>query len=108
MRHLPYGRIISDASKRAGSFSTVVYNRTQYPELVTVVRDSDAVPVPNGFHPNVSFPGHRICSLWATGRWLLIARAGTGSLASRPTAGIRPAIVGIRSWPEKVVDHKIC
>jgi 5-deoxy-glucuronate isomerase len=43
----------------------LVYNETQYPELVTVVRDGDAVLMPGGYHPNVSVPGHRICFLWA-------------------------------------------
>ena len=43
----------------------LVYNETDYPELVTVVRDGDAVLMPSGYHPNVSVPGHRICFLWA-------------------------------------------
>jgi len=43
----------------------LVYNNTEYPELVTVVRDGDAVLIPSGYHPNVSVPGHRICFLWA-------------------------------------------
>jgi 5-deoxy-glucuronate isomerase len=43
----------------------LVYNDTQNPELITVVRDGDAVLIPSGFHPNVSVPGHRICFLWA-------------------------------------------
>lgn len=43
----------------------LVYNDTQYPEFVTVVRDGDAVLMPNGYHPNVSVPGHQICFLWA-------------------------------------------
>ena len=43
----------------------LVYNNTENPELVTVVRDGDAVLIPNGYHPNVSVPGHRICFLWA-------------------------------------------
>ena len=43
----------------------MVYNNTTYPELVTVVRDGDAVLMPSGFHPNVSVPGHRISFLWA-------------------------------------------
>jgi 5-deoxy-glucuronate isomerase len=43
----------------------LVYNKTDYPELVTVVRDGDAVLMPSGYHPNVSVPGHRICFLWA-------------------------------------------
>ena len=43
----------------------LVYDDTEYPELVTVVRDGDAVLMPSGFHPNVSVPGHSICFLWA-------------------------------------------
>ena len=43
----------------------LVYTDTRYPELVTVVRDGDAVLMPNGYHPNVSVPGHRIAFLWA-------------------------------------------
>lgn len=43
----------------------LVYKNTEYPELVTVVRDGDAVLMPSGFHPNVSVPGHRISFLWA-------------------------------------------
>jgi 5-deoxy-glucuronate isomerase len=42
-----------------------VYNNPDDPELVTVVRDGDAVLMPSGYHPNVSVPGHRICFLWA-------------------------------------------
>ena len=43
----------------------LVYNNTEYPDLVTVVRDGDAVLMPSGYHPNVSIPGHRIAFLWA-------------------------------------------
>jgi 5-deoxy-glucuronate isomerase len=43
----------------------MVYNDTRYPELVTVVRDGDAVLMPAGYHPNVSVPGHCITFLWA-------------------------------------------
>jgi len=43
----------------------LVYNDTQYPELVVAVRDGDAVLMPSGYHPNVSVPGHRIAFLWA-------------------------------------------
>jgi len=43
----------------------MVYNETQYPELVTVVRDGDAVLIPSGYQPNTSVPGHRISFLWA-------------------------------------------
>jgi 5-deoxy-glucuronate isomerase len=43
----------------------LVYNDTQYPELVTPVREGDAVLMPSGYHPNVSVPGHRIAFLWA-------------------------------------------
>lgn len=43
----------------------LVYGDTRYPELVTVVREGDAVLMPSGYHPNVSVPGHRIAFLWA-------------------------------------------
>jgi len=43
----------------------LVYNDTEYPEVVTVVRDGDAVLMPSGYHPNVSVPGHKVCFLWA-------------------------------------------
>ena len=43
----------------------LVYNDTHYPELVTPVREGDAVLIPSGYHPNVSVPGHPICFLWA-------------------------------------------
>jgi 5-deoxy-glucuronate isomerase len=43
----------------------LVYDDNQSPELVTVVRDGDAVLIPSGYHPNVSVPGHRIAFLWA-------------------------------------------
>jgi 5-deoxy-glucuronate isomerase len=43
----------------------LVYNNTEEPELVTVVRDGDVVLMPSGYHPNVSVPGHSICFLWA-------------------------------------------
>jgi len=43
----------------------LVYNNTEYPELVTVVRDGDVVLMPAGFHPNVAVPGHRMSFLWA-------------------------------------------
>jgi 5-deoxy-glucuronate isomerase len=43
----------------------LVYNNTRDPELVTVVRDGDAVLMPSGYHPNVAVPGQRITFLWA-------------------------------------------
>ncbi len=43
----------------------LVYNDTHNPEVVTVVRDGDAVLMPSGYHPNVAVPGHRISFLWA-------------------------------------------
>ena len=42
----------------------LVYNRTDYPEVVTVVRDGDAALMASGYHPNGSVPGDRICFLW--------------------------------------------
>lgn len=43
----------------------LVYNDTDYPELIVPVRDGDAVLMPRGYHPNVSVPGHSIGFLWA-------------------------------------------
>src|SRR5215471_19752586 len=43
----------------------LVYNDKEYPELITAVRDGDAVLIPSGYHPNVSVPGHTIGFLWA-------------------------------------------
>ncbi len=43
----------------------LVYTNTHEPELVTIVRDGDAVLMPRGYHPNVAAPGHRIGFLWA-------------------------------------------
>jgi 5-deoxy-glucuronate isomerase len=43
----------------------LVYGNAESPELVTVVRDGDAVLFPAGYHPNVAVPGHRIKYLWA-------------------------------------------
>jgi 5-deoxy-glucuronate isomerase len=42
----------------------LVYDNTQSPELVTVVRDGDAVLMPSGYHPNVTVPGHSMWFLW--------------------------------------------
>lgn len=42
-----------------------VYTNTQEPELVTVVREGDAVLMPRGYHPNVAAPGHKLSFLWA-------------------------------------------
>ncbi|MGD0201005.1 MAG: 5-deoxy-glucuronate isomerase [Bryobacteraceae bacterium] len=43
----------------------LVYDNTEYPELLTVVRDGDAVLMPSGYHPNVSIPGHSVGFVWA-------------------------------------------
>jgi 5-deoxy-glucuronate isomerase len=43
----------------------LVYNNTEYPELVVAVREGDAVLMPSGYHPNVGVPGHSISFLWA-------------------------------------------
>ena len=42
----------------------LVYSNTEDPEFVGIVRDGDAVVMPNGFHPNVSVPGHPINFVW--------------------------------------------
>lgn len=44
----------------------LVYDNTEYPEMIIPVRDGDAVLMPSGYHPNVSVPGHRICYVWGT------------------------------------------
>ncbi len=41
-----------------------VYTNTEEPEFVQLVRDGDAVLMPEGYHPNVSAPGHTISFLW--------------------------------------------
>ena len=41
-----------------------VYTNPDEPEFIGVVRDGDAVIMPNGFHPNVSVPGHPINFVW--------------------------------------------
>jgi 5-deoxy-glucuronate isomerase len=43
----------------------LLYDNAESPDLVTVVREGDAVLMPAGYHPNVSVPGHRIKYLWA-------------------------------------------
>jgi 5-deoxy-glucuronate isomerase len=42
----------------------LVYSNTDEPEFVGVVRDGDAVVMSEGFHPNVSVPGHPINFVW--------------------------------------------
>jgi 5-deoxy-glucuronate isomerase len=42
-----------------------VYTDANDPDLVSIVREGDAVLMPRGYHPNVSAPGHRIGFLWA-------------------------------------------
>jgi 5-deoxy-glucuronate isomerase len=41
-----------------------VYTNPDEPEFIGVVRDGDAVIMPEGFHPNVSVPGHPINFVW--------------------------------------------
>jgi 5-deoxy-glucuronate isomerase len=42
----------------------LVYSNTDDPEFVGLVRDGDAVVMAEGFHPNVSVPGHPINFVW--------------------------------------------
>jgi 5-deoxy-glucuronate isomerase len=42
----------------------MVYTRPDEPELVSIVRDGDAVLMPSGYHPNVAAPGHSINFIW--------------------------------------------
>jgi 5-deoxy-glucuronate isomerase len=42
----------------------LVYTNPEEPELITIVREGDAVLMPQGFHPNVAIPGYPINFLW--------------------------------------------
>ena len=42
----------------------LVYSDDHNPELATIVREGDVVLMPQGYHPNVAAPGHRINFLW--------------------------------------------
>jgi 5-deoxy-glucuronate isomerase len=42
----------------------LVYTKPDQPELVSLVRDGDAVLMPAGYHPNVAAPGHSINFIW--------------------------------------------
>jgi 5-deoxy-glucuronate isomerase len=42
----------------------LVYTQPDAPELVSLVRDGDAVLMPAGYHPNVAAPGHGINFIW--------------------------------------------
>jgi len=65
----------------------LVYNDTQYPELVTVVRDGDAVLMPSGYHPNVAVPVHRIAFLWAMAAHREVADRQFGVVNIQPGFG---------------------
>jgi 5-deoxy-glucuronate isomerase len=73
----------------------LVYNNTEYPELVTVVRDGDAVLIPNGYHPNVSVPGHRICFLWAMAAHCEVADRQFGVVNVQP--GFNQGLSGLEA-----------
>ena len=42
----------------------LVYTNPEQPDFVGIVRDGDAVLMPQGFHPNVSVPGYPISYVW--------------------------------------------
>lgn len=42
----------------------LVYTNTDEPEVVTIVKDGDAILMPKGYHPNVSVPGFPINFVW--------------------------------------------
>ncbi|HEY3381111.1 MAG TPA: 5-deoxy-glucuronate isomerase [Vicinamibacterales bacterium] len=42
----------------------LVYTDVGNPELATIVREGDVVLMPQGYHPNVAAPGHRIGFIW--------------------------------------------
>jgi 5-deoxy-glucuronate isomerase len=41
-----------------------VYTNPDQPDVVSIVREGDAVLMPRGFHPNVAVPGHPINFVW--------------------------------------------
>jgi 5-deoxy-glucuronate isomerase len=41
-----------------------VYTDPDQPDVVSIVREGDAVLMPRGFHPNVAIPGHPISFIW--------------------------------------------
>jgi 5-deoxy-glucuronate isomerase len=73
----------------------LVYNDTQYPELVTPVRDGDAVLMPSGYHPNVAVPGHRIAFLWAMAAHTEVADRQFGVVNVQP--GFQQAASGLEA-----------
>jgi len=42
----------------------LLYTNAREPEVATIVRESDIVVMPAGYHPNVAAPGHPINFLW--------------------------------------------
>ncbi len=42
----------------------LVYTDKHDPELATIVREGDIVLMPQGYHPNVAAPGHKINFVW--------------------------------------------
>jgi 5-deoxy-glucuronate isomerase len=42
----------------------LVYTTTDEPDVVAIVREGDAVLMPQGFHPNVAVPGHPMNFVW--------------------------------------------
>ena len=42
----------------------LLYTNAREPEVATIVRESDIVLMPAGYHPNVAAPGHAINFLW--------------------------------------------
>lgn len=65
----------------------LVYNNTDYPELVTAVRDGDAVLMPSGYHPNVAVPGQRLTFLWAMAAHREVADRHFGVVNVQPDFG---------------------
>jgi 5-deoxy-glucuronate isomerase len=80
----------------------LVYNDTQYPELVTAVRDGDAVLMPGGYHPNVSVPGHRITFLWAMAAHREQEDRQFGVVNVQP--GFQPASCGLEAGRKEAIE----
>ena len=79
----------------------LVYNHTEYPELVTVVGRRCRTHA-HGFHPNVSVPGHPISF---SGSWPPPRGRRPAVWCGQRAARIRPGVLRTGSRPEKIASQ---
>jgi len=72
-----------------------VYTNPGDPERVEVVRDGDAVLMPEGYHPNVSIPGHPISFIWIMAAHREVEDRQFG------VVNVQPEFAGVASGLEK-------